>query len=328
VRRREFITLLGGAAVAWPLAARAQQSERMRRIGVFTAAFAADDPEGQARVGAFQQGLQQLGRAIGRNLQIEYRWGAGDVERTRKYAAELVALAPEVILTSGASTIGPLLQATRTVPIVFVNVSDPVGAGFVDSLARPGGNATGLSTQSSDTASKRLEILREFIPGFRRLAVLGNATYAGSVEEMREVLAVAEALGLEVDKLEIRRADDIAPAFEQLKSGAQALYVCTDALANANRHRINILALGARLPTMLGLREYVDPAGLMSYGPHIPDLFRRAADQVDKILRGAKPGDLPVEQPTFELIINLTVAKALGLKLSEAFLLRADEVIE
>jgi len=200
---------------------------------------------------------------------------------------------------------------------------------LVTSLARPGGNVTGLSVLSNETAPKRLEILREAIPGLRRLAVLGNVGYAGTVDEMREVRTAAQTLGIEIDTLEIRRPEDIATAFERLTSGAQALYVCPDALVNANRVRIGIWALGVRLPTMFGFREYVDPAGLMSYGPSIPDLFRRAADYVDKILRGTKPGDLPVEQPTkFELVINLTVAKALGLKLPESFLLRADEVIE
>jgi ABC-type uncharacterized transport system substrate-binding protein len=272
--------------------------------------------------------LSELGWTDGRNVAIEYRWAEGRVERYPEIAAELVGRNVDVIVTAGTAV--PALQrATSAIPIVFALASDPIASGLVTSLARPGGNVTGLSTQSKDTASKRLEILREVIPGFRRFAVLGNAGYAGSVEEMREVSAAAQALGLEVDTLEIRRAEDIASAFEQLKGGAQALYVCTDALANANRHRINILALGARLPTMLGLREYVDPAGLMSYGPHIPDLFRRTAELVDKILRGAKPSALPVEQPTkFEFVINLTVAKALSLEIPPTLLARADEVIE
>jgi putative ABC transport system substrate-binding protein len=277
---------------------------------------------------AFVRRLSELGWADGRNVHIEYRWAEGRVERYPDIAAEFFGRKVDVIVTAGTAV--PTLQrATSSIPIVFALASDPIGSGLVASLARPGGNVTGLSAQSNETASKRLEMLREIIPGLRRLAVLGNAGYAGSVEEMREVSAVAHALGLEVERLEIRRAEDIVPAFEQLRSGTQALYVCTDALANANRHRINILALGARLPTTLGLREYVEPAGLMSYGPHIPDLFRRTAEHVDKILRGAKPGDLPVEQPTkFELVVNLTVAKALGLKLPESFLQRADEVIE
>jgi putative ABC transport system substrate-binding protein len=307
--------LVGGAAVAWPLGARAQQPAKRPTIGFLGVSTSAAWSHWTA---AFLGRLSELGWTEGRNVAIEYRWAEGRVERSVEIVAEFVHRKVDVIVTAGTA-VPAAKRATSTIPIVFALASDPLGSGLVTSLSLPGGNVTGLSTQSNDTVSKRLEILREVIPGFRRLALLGNAGYAGSVEEMREVLAVAHALGLEVDRLEILRAEDIAPAFEQLKSGVQALY----------RHRINILALGARLPTMLGLREYVDPAGLMSYGPHIPDLFRRTADHVDKILRGAKPGDLPVEQPTkFELIINLTVAKALGLKLSEALLLRADEVIE
>jgi ABC-type uncharacterized transport system substrate-binding protein len=323
MKRRDFITLLSGAAATWPLVARAQQAGNLPTIGFLGVSTSAAWTHWTA---AFVQRLRELGWIEGRNMTIEYRWAEG--QRFAEIVAEFVHRKVDIIVTAGTA-VPAAKQATSTIPIVFALASDPLGSGLVTGLARPGGNVTGMSTQSNDTASKRLEILREVIPSFRRLAVLGNAGYAGSVEEMREVLAVAHTLGLEVDRLEIRRGEDIAPVFEQLKSGVQALYVCTDALANANRHRINILALGARLPTMLGLREYVDPAGLMSYGPHIPDLFRRTAGHVDKILRGAKPGDLPVEQPTkFELIINLTVAKALGLKLSEAFLLRADEVIE
>jgi ABC-type uncharacterized transport system substrate-binding protein len=322
--RRQFITLVSGAAAA-PLAARAQQSSRVPTIGFLGVSTSSAWIYWTA---AFVRRLSELGWTDGRNVAIEYRWAEGRVERYPEIAAELVGRNVDVIVTAGTAV--PALQrATSAIPIVFALASDPIASGLVTSLARPGGNVTGLSTQSKDTASKRLEILREVIPGFRRFAVLGNAGYAGSVEEMREVSAAAQALGLEVDTLEIRRAEDIASAFEQLKGGAQALYVCTDALANANRHRINILALGARLPTMLGLREYVDPAGLMSYGPHIPDLFRRTAELVDKILRGAKPSALPVEQPTkFEFVINLTVAKALSLEIPPTLLARADEVIE
>ena len=221
------------------------------------------------------------------------------------------------------------MQATSTIPIVFALAVDAIREGIITNLARPGGNVTGLSALSSETASKRLQILSEVIPGLRRLAVLGNVGHAGAADEMREVQTAAKALGVEIDKLEIRRAEDIATAFERLTSGAQALYVCPEPLVNSNRVRIGILALGLRLPTMFGFREYIDPAGLMSYGPNIPDLFRRAGEYVDKILRGAKAGELPVEQPTkFELVVNLTVAKALGLKLPESFLLRADEVID
>ena len=322
MKRREFIAALGGAA-AWPLAARAQQ--RMPTIGFLGVSTAASWTDWTA---AFVSRLGQLGWIDGRNVAIEYRWAGGLAERYSEIVAEFVRRKVDIIVTGGIA-VPVAKQATSTIPIVFALAADPLGGGLVTNLARPGGNVTGLSAQSSDTASKRIEILREIIPGLRRIAVIGNAAYRGSVAEMGEVEAVAGRLGLEVDRLEIRRAEDVVPAFERLKTGAQALYVCTDALANANRARINILALGARLPTMHGLREYVDPAGLMSYGPSIPDLFRRAAEYVDKILHGAKPGDIPVEQPIrFELVINLTVAKALGLTVPPTLLARADEVIE
>jgi len=324
MKRREFITLLGGAAAAWPLAGHAQQPKlpTIGYLGVSTASSWRD------WTAAFVRRLDELGWTEGRTVAIEYRWAEGRVERSAEIVAEFVQRKVDVIVT-GATAVPAAKRATSTIPIVFALASDPLGGGLVTSLARPGGNVTGMSVQQPDAAGKRIELLRELIPGFRRLAVLSNPGYAGSVEEIREVEAAAHAFGLEVDRLLIRRAEDIVPTFEQLRGGAQALYVCTDALANANRHRINILALGARLPTMLGLREYVDPAGLMSYGPRISDLFRRTADYVDKILRGAKPGDLPVEQPTkFEFVINLTVAKALGLEVPAMFLARADEVIE
>jgi putative ABC transport system substrate-binding protein len=323
LKRRDFITVLGGVA-AWPLAGHAQQPKlpTIGYLGVSTASSWRD------WTAAFVRRLGELGWTEGRTVAIEYRWAEGRVERSAEIVADFVHRKVDVIVT-GATAVPAAKRATSTIPIVFALAADPLGGGLVTSLARPGGNVTGMSVQQPDAAGKRIELLRELIPGFRRLAVLSNPGYAGSVEEIREVEAAAHAFGLEVDRLEIRRAEDIVPAFEQLRGGAQALYVCTDALANANRHRINILALGARLPTMLGLREYVDPAGLMSFGPHIPDLFRRAADYVDKILRGAKPGDLPVEQPTkFEFVINLTVAKALGLEVPAMLLARADEVIE
>ena len=277
---------------------------------------------------AFVRRLGELGWIDGRNVTIEYRWAEGRDERYVEVAAEFVRLKVDVIVTGGAA-IPAAMQATSTIPIVFALAVDAIREGIITNLARPGGNVTGLSALSSETASKRLQILSEVIPGLRRLAVLGNVGHAGAAHEMREVQTAAKALGVEIDKLEIRRAEDIAAAFERLASGAQALYVCPDPLVNSNRVRIGILALGLRLPTMFGFREYVDPAGLMSYGPNIPDLFRRAGEYVDKILRGAKAGELPVEQPTkFELVVNLTVAKALGLKLPESFLLRADEMIE
>jgi ABC-type uncharacterized transport system substrate-binding protein len=325
MRRREFITLLGGAAAAWPLAARAQQAGRRPTIGFLGTGSSVAWTQWTA---AFVRRLGELGWIDGRNVTIEYRWAEGRAERYVEVAAEFVRLKVDVIVTGGAA-IPAAMQATSTIPIVFALAVDAIREGIITNLARPGGNVTGLSALSSETASKRLQILSEVIPGLRRLAVLGNVGHAGAADEMREVQTAAKALGVEIDKLEIRRAEDIATAFEGLTSGAQALYVCPDPLVNSNRVRIGILALGLQLPTMFGFREYIDPAGLMSYGPNIPDLFRRAGEYVDKILRGAKAGELPVEQPTkFELAVNLTVAKALGLKLPESFLLRADEMIE
>jgi putative tryptophan/tyrosine transport system substrate-binding protein len=324
IRRRELITLLGGGA-AWPLAARAQQAGRRPTIGFLGTGSSVAWTQWTA---AFVRRLGELGWIDGHNVTIEYRWAEGRAERYVEVAAELVRLKVDVIVTGGAA-IPAAMQATSTIPIVFALAVDAIREGIITNLARPGGNVTGLSALSSETASKRLQILSEVIPGLRRVAVLGNVGHAGAADEMREVQTAAKALGVEIDKLEIRRAEDIATAFERLTSGAQALYVCPDPLVNSNRVRIGILALGLRLPTMFGFREYVDPAGLMSYGPNIPDLFRRAGEYVDKILRGAKAGELPVEQPTkFELVVNLIVAKALGLKLPEPFLLRADEVIE
>jgi putative ABC transport system substrate-binding protein len=325
IARRKVITLLGGAAAAWPVAAWAQQTGKRPTIGFLGVSTSAAWTHWTA---AFVRRLGELGWTEGRSLAIEYRWAEGRGERYVEYADEFVRLKVEVIVTGG-SAVPAAMRASSTIPIVFALAVDPIAGGLVRNLARPGGNVTGLSVLSNETASKRLEILREAIPGLRRLAVLGNVAYAATVDEMREVRTAAQTLGLEIDTLEIRGPEDIATAFEGLTSGAQALYVCPDALINANRVRISIWALGARLPTMFGFREYVDPAGLMSYGPSIPDLFRRAGEYVDKILRGTKPGDIPVEQPTkFELVINLTVAKALGLKLPESFVLRADEVIE
>ena len=263
---------------------------------------------------AFVQRLRELGWIEGRTVAIEYRWAEGRSERFAEIAAEFVRLKVDVIVTSGTAAVLAAKQATSVIPIVFAVAGDPVGTGLVASLARPGGNVTGLSIQQTDLAGKRLELLREVVPGLRRLAILANVGNPAAVLEMGEVQAAARTLGLEVATFEIRRAEDIAPAFEALKGRADALYVCADPLVITNRIRINTLALGARLPTMHGVREYVEAGGLMSYGPNFPDLFRRAADYVDKILRGAKPADLPVEQPTkFDLVINLTTAKALGL---------------
>jgi len=274
------------------------------------------------------QRLREHGWIDGRNIAIEYRWAEGRTERFAEIAAELVRRKVDVIVTSGGAVVAAK-QATSVIPIVFPMAPDPVSSGLVASLARPGGNVTGLSIQSTELATKRLELIREVVPGLRRLAIMGNAGSPATVLEMSEVQAAARKLGLEVEILEIRRAEDIAPAFESLRDRADALYIGADSLVGANRIRINTLTLGARLPTIYNSREYVELGGLLSYGPSYPDLFRRAAEFVDKILRGAKPGDIPVEQPTkFELIVNQTTAKALGLKIPEAFLLRADEVIE
>jgi putative ABC transport system substrate-binding protein len=275
------------------------------------------------------QRLRELGWIEGRTITIEYRWAEGRDERFAEIAAEFVRLKVDIIVTSGTPQVLAAKHATSVIPIVFAGAGDPVGSGLVASLARPGGNATGLSTQSTDLAGKRLEILREVVPGLRRLAILANVGNPAATLEMNEVRAAARTLGLEVITLEIRRGEDIAPAFEALKGRAEALYVAIDALANASRIRINTSALGARLPTMHGSRDYVEAGGLMSYGPNVPDLWRRAAEYVDKILHGAKPGDIPVEQRTkFDFVVNLTTAKALGLDVPPMLLARADEVIE
>jgi putative tryptophan/tyrosine transport system substrate-binding protein len=324
MKRREFISLLGGAA-AWPLAAGAQQPGKLPTIGFLGATPSAESQ----RVAAFVQRLRELAWIDGRNLAIEYRWAEGRPERVSEIAAEFVRIKIDVIVTVATPPTLAAKQATAVIPIVFAAVSDPVGTGLVASLARPGGNVTGLANQLSDTASKRLELLREVVPGLRRLAIMANVGNPASVLEMGEAQATARMLGLEVTTSEIRRAKDIAPAFKALRERADALYLCPDPLMNTNRTGINILAVGARLPTMYGLREYVEAGGLMSYGPNLPDQFRRVADIVDKILRGAKPGDIPVEQPTrFDLVINLTTANALGLEIPATLLARADEVIE
>jgi ABC-type uncharacterized transport system substrate-binding protein len=306
VKRRDFITLIGGA-VAWPLAARAQQATKLPTIGYLGPATPATQGQWAA---AFVQRLRELGWIEGRTVVIDYRWAEGRTERYAEIASEFVRLKVDVIVTVGGA-VAAAKQATATIPLVFAAAGDPVGSGLVASLARPGGNVTGLSVQSTDLAGKRLEILREIFPDVRRLAIIGNVEYAATVLEMDEAQAAARTLGFVIVRSEIRRAEDIAPAFEALKGAAQALYVCPDATINANHARINTLALGARLPTMHGLREIVEAGGLMSYGPNFPDLYRRAADYVDKILRGAKPADLPVEQPTkFDLVINLVTASA------------------
>ena len=325
MQRREFITLVAGAA-AWPLMAHAQQLAKPPTIGFLSPnTVALDGP----RISALVQRLRELGWIEGRNIAIEYRWAEGRIEHLAEFAAEFVQLKVDVIVTAATPTTLAVKQATSSIPIVFAAVGDPIGAGLVVSLARPGGNVTGLSLQQSDTASKRLELLRDVIPGLHNVAIMGNSDNASAVLDMRETLTAARALGLDTVKSEIRVPEDIAAAIDALKGRANALYVCNDPLVATNRVRISTLALGARLPTMFGAKEYVDAGGLMSYGPNFPDLFRRAAGYVDKILRGAKPSDLPVEQPIkFDLIVNLTTAKALGLTISESFLLRADGVIE
>jgi len=326
MRRREFITLLGGAAAAWPLAARAQQQPaKLPTIGFLGAATPA---AWSVFIVTFVRRLRELGWIEGRTIAIEYRWAEGRGERYVEIAAESVRLKVDIIVTSGGAVLAAK-QATSLIPIVFAAAADPVGGGFVASLVQPGGNVTGLSAQFTDLAGKRLELLREIVPSLRQLAIMANAGYPAAVLEMAEVQATARTLGLEVTTLEIRRAEDIAPAFEALKGRAEALYVCSDILTTTNRVRVNTLALTARLPMMYGVREYVEAGGLMSYGPNFLDLWRRTGDLVDKILRGTKPAEIPVEQPTkFDLVINLTTAKALGLDVPPTLLARADEVIE
>jgi len=325
MKRRDFVTLLGGA-VAWPLAARAQQSTKPPTIGYLAGGTPTTESQ---RIAAFLQRLRELGWIEGRNVAVEYRWEEGRNDRAAEIAAEFVRLKVDVIVTSGTPAALAAKRATPSIPIIFTTVADPVGAGLVVSLARPAGNVTGLSLQQTDLAGKRIELLREVVPGLARLAILGNAGNPGNVLEMDEVQAAARTLDLDIARFEIRRAEDIARAFATLKGRAQALYVAGDPLLNTNRIGVNILAAAARLPTIHSSRDLVEAGGLMSYGPSFPDLFRCAAGYVDKILHGTKPGDIPVEQPTkFDLAINLTTALALDLKVSESFLLRADEVIE
>jgi putative ABC transport system substrate-binding protein len=322
MRRREFIAFVGGAAAAWPVRA---QEPKLPIIGF----LGASTPANWSRwTSAFVQRLRELGWVEGQTVAIEYRWAEGRPERYGDIAAEFVRLKARVIVTVGTA-VAAAQQVTSTIPIVFGIAVDPVGSGLVASLARPGGNVTGLSLQSTDLAGKRLDILRELLPGLDRLAVIADVGYSGSMIEIAEVQAAAAKAGLQVDVLEIRRAEDIVPAFGALKSGTKALYVCADALINANHARINTLALGTRLPTVHAFSEFLGAGGLLSYGAFSPDMFRRAGDVVDKILKGATPAEIPVEQPTkFELVINLTTAKALGITVPPTLLARADEVIE
>jgi len=330
IRRREFITLLGGSVVACPLAARAQQAGNLPRIGFLGASTAsAVGP----LVAAFVQRLRELGWRDGQSVIIEYRWAEGRADRISEIAAEFAGRKVDVIVTHGNVAVAAAKRATSDIPIVFATANDPLGEGLIANLARPGGNVTGLSLQQTDTAEKRLALLREVIPGLRRLAIVANPDNSGSVQEMRDIEAAARTLGFEVATVEIRRADDIAPAFGDIKGRADALYVSGDALLNAlltsQQFDVNTLAVSEKLPTMFNQREMAKKGDLMSYGPSFPGLFRRAAEYVDKILRGAKPGDIPVEQPTqFEIVINLKTAKALGLTVPDKLLALADEVIE
>jgi len=326
--RRKFIALIGGAA-AWPLAARAQQGEPMRRIGALMST-AADDPEGQARIAAFQQGLQQFGWTIGRNVRIDSRWPVGDSERTRRYAAELVALAPDVILATGSAAAAPLLQATRTVPVVFVIVPDPVGAGFVNSLARPGGNATGFIQFEYGISGKWLELLKQIAPGVTRAAILRDPAISAGIGQFGAIQAVAPSLGVEASPINVRAADEIERAvadFARAPNGG--LIITGSALAIFHRHLIIALAAKHRLPAVYFQRTLVADGGLISYGADVLDQYRRAASYVARILKGEKPADLPVQTPTkYELVINLKTAKALSLEIPSSVLARADEVIE
>jgi putative ABC transport system substrate-binding protein len=317
------------AAVAWPLAARAQQPDGMRRIGVLMPG-AADDPNGQARIAAFLQGLQQSSWTDGRNVRIDTRWGAGNADDIRKYAAELVALAPDVILTTGASTVGPLLQATRTVPVVFAVVPDPVGAGFVDSLARPGGNATGFINFEYSLSGKWLELLKQIAPGVTRAAIIRDAAISAGTGQFGAIQSVAPSLGVEVSPVNMRDAGEIERAVAAFARSANGGLILTGSgLATLHRNLIITLAARHRLPAVYYERLFVTGGGLISYGPEFVGQYRRAAGYVDRILKGEKPADLPVQTPTkYELVINLKTAKALGLTVPDTMLARADEVIE
>ena len=329
MRRRDFITMLGGAAAAWPHAARAQQADRMRRIGVLMTT-ATDDPEGQAQIAAFLQGLEQLGWSDGRNVRIDTRWGGGNAESIRRNVAESIALAPDVILATGAVTVAPLLQATRSVPIVFAIVPDPVGAGFVESLARPGGNATGFMQFEYSLSGKWPELLKQIAPGVTRAAVLRDAAVTGGIGQFAVIQSVAPAVGLDVSPVNMSDPSEIERAVAAFARSANGgVIVTSSALAVVNRDLIVTLAARHKLPAVYYRRLYVTGGGLLSYGPDFVDQFRRAAGYVDRILKGEKPADLPVQAPTkYQLVINLKTAKALGLTVPETLLARADEVIE
>jgi putative ABC transport system substrate-binding protein len=325
VRRRAFLAGFGAVA-ALPIAGRAQQSARAPIIGFLGSA---SRESAGPWVAAFVKRLHELGWDEGRNIAIDYRWAEARSERYSEIAAEFSSRKVDVIVTWASAPTLAAKRATATIPIVFAAQMDPVGAGVVASLARPGGNVTGMSIQQTDTAGKRIELLREVVPKLARLAVMANSGAPGAMIEMREVVTTARTLGLEATPIEVRQADEVFPAIESLKGRADALYVATDPLIFSNRVRINALAQAQRLPTIFGGREYPEAGALMSYGPNWAELFRHAAEQVDKILRGTKPADIPVEQPTkFDLILNLKTAKAIGLELPPSLLARADEVIE
>ena len=328
IKRREFITLLSGAAVAWPLAAGGQQPERMRRIGVLMN-LASDDAEGQARLAAFHQGLQQLGWSVGRNVQIDYRWGAGNADYIRKFAAELVALAPDVIVSTGSPSVAVLQQATRSVPIVFTAVVDPVGGGLVASLARPGGNATGFMLFEYSTSGKWLELLKEIAPRVMRAAVIRDPTLTAAVAQFAAIQGAAGSLGVELSPIDMRDAGEIERAVTAFSRVSNGGLIVTASGSSARRSLIITLAARHKLPAVYAFRYFATSGGLISYGPDIIDPFRRAAGYVDRILKGEKPADLPVQTPTkYELVINLKTAKALGLEVPATLLARADEVIE
>jgi ABC-type uncharacterized transport system substrate-binding protein len=329
MKRREFITLLGGAAAAWPLAAYAQQPERMRRIGVLMP-MADDNPEGRARIAAFLQGLQQWGWTVGGNVRIDIRWATANADGIRRHAAELAALAPDVILAFGASAVGPMLQATRTVPIVFPVAADPVGAGFVDSLARPGGNATGFLGFEYGLSGKWLALLKEIAPSVTRAAVIRDPAITAGIGQFAAIQSVAPLVGVEVSALNVRDAGEIERAVTAFARSANGgLIVTGSALSNAHRDLLIALAAQHKLPAVYWDRAAVAAGGLISYASDYVDQFRRAAGYVDRILKGEKPADLPVQAPTkYELVINLKTAKALGLEVPPTLLARADEVIE
>ena len=329
MKRRQFITLLGGVAAAWPIAARAQSPDRVRRIGVLMNT-AADDPEGLARIAAVREGLQQLGWIDGRNVRIDYRWGAGDIGRIRRYAAELVALAPDVIFTATATVMAVMQEATHAVPIVFATVIDPVGTGLVESLARPGGNVTGFTPFEFGIGGKWLELLKEIAPRVMRVAVLRDSASPGGGGQLGAIQAVAPSFGVELRPVDVRVADEIERAVTSFARGTNGgLIVQVSALAAAHRELIITLATRHRLPAVYPYRYYVKGGGLISYGPNTIDQYRQAAEYIDRILKGEKPANLPVQAPTkYELAINLKTAKSLGLTVPPALLARADEVIE